>query len=187
MHGGGLCGAARRALDRRRLSRLAGQHPQPECSRAASGGNRLHHIEREPNHPAIRATLRSIGRLQRARSRTREVTTFTSVEIRQLLSTCDDDLAGVWDRVAWSNRSASLRRTVSCQSSVAKLAVAAFPSQQEYYGLGPGFGRGWTVSIHHVTRHTHDRQLQSLAPASSDWTTTFVCNRCGKAMIRQVM
>jgi site-specific recombinase XerD len=65
---------------------------------AISFYHRLQGCAWSPSHPAIRTTLRGIGRIHGASHRKRPAAALTSVELKRLLAGCGDDLAGRRDR-----------------------------------------------------------------------------------------
>ena len=74
-------------------------HSALQRRRAAIGyQHRLHGLQWIAAHPAIHATLRGIGRTHGVARRRRQAAALTSLEVRQLLATCRDDLAGARDR-----------------------------------------------------------------------------------------
>lgn len=60
--------------------------------------HKLQGFDWSPSHPAIRTTLRGIGRIHGPGHRKRPAAALTSVELKRLLAGCADDLAGIRDR-----------------------------------------------------------------------------------------
>ncbi len=80
-----LAGIRSRSLLDRRLAAIGYQH-------------KLHGLEWNAGHPAIRSTLRGIGRTHGRHRQRRQAVALTSIEIKQLLKVCPADLGGARDR-----------------------------------------------------------------------------------------